>query len=538
MSILPENKPILPVGFAWLAAESLGAEVAHTLFARIEKGRGVPSIRLNLKKLARLQCAGNMNDTSVDNRKVSCGGNITDTFAEELAGDLFGDNIAGGVKWCGSGFYLKERPQFTLDPLFHAGAYYVQEASSMYMEFIKGAVEREYSKEAAGSFFDNKITALDLCAAPGGKTTHLASLINDTSLLVANEVIRSRAVVLADNVARWGASNIMVSNNDPKDFTGLEGCFHIIVADVPCSGEGLFGKDCGAVEEWSLSNVKLCSERQKRILADIWPALKPGGFLVYSTCTYNHFENDDNIKYLRDVFGARIVELELPAGSGIISTPEGGAQFVPGLVEGEGQFVALLRKPLERDSDFWRRASVFGRGKSAGRYSVGRKGAKTGVTRGQGAAPRCPFLQEGYVQKVWGELVKGYPDMLADDILFFGERLRCLLSGTAIATVKGKDFIPHADLALSSDITGVPGGYLQDACKTLPGGILSVELEKDDALKFLAKEPLVFEGKPPGYLLLTYKGLGLGFVKNIGTRSNNLLPAARRIRMDIGGIRI
>lgn len=498
MSVNLENN--LPEEFRQLASESLGPEAAEILFGRIGKGKGPGSVRLNPQKLP---VAG----------VATCG-------AAENASLIFGDNVLAPVKWASNALYLKERPLFTLDPLFHAGVYYVQEASSMYMDLVVGAIEAAYGKAGDGKpFFERPLRALDLCAAPGGKTTHLLSLLNKDSLLVSNDVIKSRAVLLADNVARWGADNVIVTQNDPKDFSALEEIFHLVVVDAPCSGEGLFGKDPEAVGEWSVANVKLCSERQKRILADIWPAVKPGGFMVYSTCTYNRLENDGNIEFLVEELGAERVELEIPPDSGIIATVRGGMQFVPGLVEGEGQFVALLRKPLREGADFWNDLSAGRSGKGGTSYFAGRKSSSTGrVNVSGGKDTACGFLPEGYIPVLRGELLKGYPVSLAGDIFFFESKLRSVLSGVAVATQKGRDFIPHPDLGMLT---------------VLPAGLNTVEVSREDALKFLAKEPLVFPGKPLGYLLLTYRGRGLGFVKNIGNRSNNLLPMARRIRMDI-----
>ena len=191
------------------------------------------------------------------------------------------------VPWCGSGFYLQGRPTFTFDPLFHAGCYYVQEASSM---FVEQALRRYVGKEP--------VVMLDLCAAPGGKSTHLRSLLPEDSLLVANEVIRNRSQILAENLTKWGHPDVVVSNSDPSDFARLEEFFDVILTDVPCSGEGMFRKDPVAVSEWSPENVEICWQRQRRIISDIWPCLKPGGILIYSTCTYNTKENEDKIRWI------------------------------------------------------------------------------------------------------------------------------------------------------------------------------------------------------------------------------------------------
>ncbi|MEG0519422.1 MAG: rRNA cytosine-C5-methyltransferase, partial [Bacteroidales bacterium] len=490
MSVVPENKGLfLPQEFKDLAVESLGEEIARGLFSVLEQGLAARAgIRLNPSKISSVE--------------------QTD----------FSRNISGRVPWCDNGFYLTERPKFTLDPLFHAGGYYVQEASSMYMELVKKAID-DGGRGDGQRFFDRPLRVLDLCAAPGGKTTHLASLLGEDSLLVSNEVIKSRAVVLADNVAKWGAPNVIVTNNDPKDFTDLDNVFNLVVVDAPCSGEGLFRKDNEAVNEWSLANVKLCSQRQKRILADVWPALAPGGFLVYSTCTYNHYENDDTITYITQDLGAEVVPIHVPVHSGILRTAAGGIQFVPGLVEGEGQFMAVIRKPLTESDHCALFRKCSGKHYGSDCKNLPKQNKITGYW--------VRIMLLGNLVHVPGDLVKGYPDGLMEDILFFQKRLRVVLSGVAMGQVKGKDLIPHADLALSIAMQRIVAEEIQ------LDGIEVVEVDRGEALTFLAKEPLIFPGQSNGYLLLTYKGLGLGFVKNMGNRTNNLLPMARRIRMDI-----
>ena len=220
---------------------------------------------------------------------------------------LFPDEQIGlPVSWCESAYYLKSRPVFTLDPCLHSGTYYVQEASSMFLYHIFGQILPAHP-----------VRVLDLCAAPGGKSTLIASRLSSGSLLVANEVIRSRAGILKENMIKWGTSHVVVTNNDPADFHHLKGAFDIIVVDAPCSGEGMFRKDPGAIQEWNESNLQLCSERQQRILADIWPCLKPGGFLVYSTCTYNPGENEAILERLIRKYGARSIEIA-PLFPGIV----------------------------------------------------------------------------------------------------------------------------------------------------------------------------------------------------------------------------
>ena len=239
----------------------------------------------------------------------------------------FGPLAGDPVPWAADeAFYLTERPSFTLDPLFHAGAYYVQEASSMYV-----GVLFEGAKAALldGAGRASGLRVLDLCAAPGGKTTQLLSHLDAASMLVANEVVPSRATILAENVARWGCSNVAVTSSDPAAFGPLRGFFDIAVVDAPCSGEGMFRKDERAVAEWSPANVQLCAARQRRILADFWPSLVAGGFLIYSTCTFNRQEDEDNVDWICRELGAGCLDMR---------------HFYPGEDRGEGFFAALLRK--------------------------------------------------------------------------------------------------------------------------------------------------------------------------------------------------
>ena len=207
--------------------------------------------------------------------------------------------LQGQVPWCPMGYYLDRRPAFTFDPLWHAGLYYVQEASSMFLQ------------QALCRYADmiHPLCVLDLCASPGGKSTHLRSLLTDDSLLISNEIVRTRAQILAENMMRWGHPSVVVTNNAPDDFTPMEACFDLVLADVPCSGEGMFRKDEDSIKEWSTSNVDTCWRRQRTILEAIWPTLKPGGLLIYSTCTYNIYENEENIRWMRDEYAAEILRI-------------------------------------------------------------------------------------------------------------------------------------------------------------------------------------------------------------------------------------
>lgn len=487
----------LPEEFVELMEASVGKEASGIFIERYNtSGSGVTSIRLNQPKLVGVNCG-------------ICEG-------------------AERVKWCSNGYYLNSRPVFTLDPLFHAGAYYVQEASSMFAEVALQMISADSGKDMA----QEKLRVLDLCAAPGGKSTHIASLISGESLLVSNEVIRSRAVVLADNMAKWGCENVVVTNNDPRDFDKLSGYFDIVFADAPCSGEGMFIKEPQSINEWSIANVELCAARQRRILQDVWPAVAPGGYLVYSTCTFNHLENDSNLQFILDELGADIVReasvLDAIEGAKVLRTKSGGYQFVPGLVEGEGQFFAVVRKA---SGDGPAAFGESGKLKRAGRENRGgkeKKNSKNGKGDSKNMLKGFRYLPVAdYDFTLIGEIVKAYPKPLADDIKFVECALKIVSSGIAVATLKGKDYIPHSDFALQKVMATMV------AENRVPAGISVVETDRETALKFLAKEPVVFPEAPMGYLLIAYQGLGLGFVKNLGNRTNNLLPMARRIRMQI-----
>ena len=243
----------------------------------------------------------------------------------------------GVVPWCEYGFYLTHRPPFTFDPLLHAGAYYVQESSSMFLHHVL----RQYVTEP--------VAMLDLCAAPGGKSTLARSVLPEGSRLVSNEPIRGRAQVLEENVTKWGYPDHIVTNRYPKDFRKSKQQFDVILTDVPCSGEGMFRKDEGAIAEWSLQKVEQCQRLQREIVSDAWECLAPGGLLIYSTCTFNTLENEENIKWILENFDAEVLPVHTEAEWNIQGSilPDFIApiyRFIPGLTRGEGLFMAVLRK--------------------------------------------------------------------------------------------------------------------------------------------------------------------------------------------------
>lgn len=413
------------------------------------------------------------------------------------------------VKWCSAGIYLKERPIFAADPFFHSGLYYVQDASSMFPNLAFKMID---SVSGGLPLRQRRLKVLDLCASPGGKSTHLVSLIGRDSLLVSNETINGRTAALAENIARWGADNVVVTNNDASDFKRLKSFFDIILVDAPCSGEGMFRKSGAAVENWSRENVMLCAERQRRILNDIWDALAPGGFLIYSTCTYNEYENDGNLKFLTEKGGEPVEpaheDLVFMEHAGIIPTALGGFQFIPGMTDGEGQYFAVVRK-------------------GDGEGKCGRNSKESGRTGRKGTDVRFGADFPGYDTVMCDTLLKVYRSSLHDDIAFVAKNLRTVSSGLLVAQIKGRDFIPHADFALSI----LMAGQLSSGCLApYEKYFKSVEIERAAALHFLSREPLSLDDAPRGYLMLLYRGTALGFVKNLGNRVNNLHPIARRIR--------
>ena len=404
------------------------------------------------------------------------------------------------VAWSGHGIMLQERPSFTLDPLFHAGAYYVQDSSSMFVGHvfrqILASVERPSTRP---------LRVLDLCAAPGGKTTDLAASLReacgDDFILVANEVMKARVGILADNVALWGDPNVVVTSDDPRAFAPLAGYFDIILADVPCSGEGMFRKDEQAIGQWSADNVALCEARQRRIIADVWPSLNTGGVLVYSTCTFNRYENDGNVKWIAENLGADILPNDYEA-EGVIRT-ECGYSLVPGFVEGEGQYCASLKKTS--DVEF-----------------VGGKSPKGGDRPAKGAA--LPDGLDGYFCRpmtfaLKGETVTAVPENIAADAAMLRQFLHVISAGCAVGTLKGKILVPDADMALSVMLA-------EDAFPRC-------EVDRMTALQYLHRDAIAISDAPKGYVLICHEGLPLGFVKNLGNRCNSLHPQSRRIRMNI-----
>ena len=354
--------------------------------------------------------------------------------------DFLGCAEAPAVPWCTEGVYLPERPSFTLDPLFHAGAYYVQEASSMFIAHLL----REYVG-------DTDITALDLCAAPGGKSTLLQSCLSAGSTLIANEIMPKRAWILRENISKWGGDNVVVTNNRPEDFRRMHEVFDLILCDVPCSGEGMFRKDEGAIRDWSMKNVEMCADRQRDIVEAIWDCLRPGGLMIYSTCTYNTLEDEENVRWISQELGADILPCRAKPEWNVVGNLLGDdfdcCHFFPHHVQGEGFFCAILRKHGEP----------------------------------MNSKPLTSYLLP---------LTSKYLRILSDPLF-----------------------------------------------PTPPKGGWGVPVDRPTALSYLHGEALVLgPDVPKGLVVITYRGLPLGLVKNIGNRANNLYPKEWRIRRQVDSL--
>ncbi len=411
---------------------------------------------------------------------------------------LFRGGAGGEVSWCRNGYYLTERPVFTLDPLFHAGAYYVQEASSMFLE--QAIIQLKLNKTPQ--------RVLDLCAAPGGKTTHLLSILHNDSLLVSNEVIKSRQAPLIENVIKWGKENCIVTNNDAKDFARLQNYFDVIVCDAPCSGEGLFRKDKNAIKEWSKENVELCSARQQRIVNDVWPALKPGGILIYSTCTFNHFENEKNVNTFCKELDADCVELDVSKFTGVICNKKDKAicyRFFPHLVGGEGFCLSVLKKSETeylsntkyRDNNLFQ--LVHSKIKNKLIDFVLNSDKKSFYAHNQNL-----FFINSHHEK---------------DLSLLQSTLKITYAGTGLGEFKHDDFIPSHELAFSIHLNKKQ--------------FQLVDVDRQTALQILKGQTQFDFNCNEGYVLASYQNITFSFLKKIKKRFNNLYPKNWYIRMNI-----
>ena len=399
------------------------------------------------------------------------------------------------IPWSTNGLYLSERPSFTMDPLFHAGAYYVQEASSM---FLEQALQQSTD-------LSKPIKVLDLCAAPGGKSTLIQSLISNQSLLVSNELIKTRVTVLAENITKWGAANVVVTNNDPAHFQRLPDFFDVMVVDAPCSGSGLFRKDPNAINEWNEPHVEGCSMRQQRILTEALPSLKEGGTLIYSTCSYSTAENEAIADWLIETMQMESCQLAIDKNWGIVETESEkhqahGYRFYPDKVKGEGFFIAVFKKTGNSNTnDIKQFSKKYGEKLSKKEIEI--------VT---------PFLQNPtahyFIQQ--GDEAFAIPLPLENEIAIIQSNLYIKKAGIKLGQIMRTELIPDHQLALSC---------------ILNTSLLTVETDRETALQYLRRQEIKIDTPIKGWTLLTYKQLPLGWMKVLPNRINNYYPKEWRI---------
>ncbi len=397
------------------------------------------------------------------------------------------------VPWCSNAYYLKNRPAFIFDPLWHAGAYYVQEASSM---LIATAFRQLFPQP-------ENLNVLDLCAAPGGKSTLLLSLFSENSLLVANEVIASRNSLLRENLIRWGKANIVVTQNDPRDFQKTQNFFDCILIDAPCSGEGLFRKDLGAVNEWSEANLQLCEARQQRIVEDVLPALKPNGYIIYSTCTYNSAENEEQIASFVKMHNLKTVAIQFEKSWGIVEDETSGLHCYPHKVKGEGFFMAILQKTSEeniKDCKVKNRLNILN-------------------TKDKKPLDDLLLQPELYEWISYQEKLHFFPKEKINDFNILLQSLHVKMFGFSGAQLKHRDIIPQPEIAF--------------AIAFKKAHFPCFELNHEDALKFLRKDIFEIESNVQGWAVVTFKYIPLGFIKINGSRVNNYYAVNWRLRKTI-----
>lgn len=446
----------LPERFVETMREALGAD-AEKLFAALDTEPAV-SIRLNPAKPA--EC-----------------------FDGEAVG------------WCKWGKYLAERPQFTLDPLLHGGAYYVQEASSQFVAHLLANHDMEGKR------------VLDMCAAPGGKTTIYSTLVGRKGLVVANDISHSRAMALADNVQRWGMGNVVVTCNEPTHIGAFTHWFDVVAVDAPCSGEGMFRKMDEARSEWTASSPDACAERQREILAEAWRVLRPGGTLIYSTCTFNPTEDEGVVEWLMSEYGEELESADRVETSddwGVVRSDIGSFQcfhFYPHMARGEGFFAAIARKC----DGTVRRSMPKARRKL---FSQCAKADVKELSRWVDDASEHSFMMVG-------EDIYAYNSAVADAVVTLSENLSVVYSGVAMGRIFKQKLKPEHPLALYV-------GLNRDAVPV-------VDVSLEDALDYLRRNDIAAAQFEDGINVVGYKGVPIGFVKRIGARCNNMYPKDLRI---------
>ena len=403
------------------------------------------------------------------------------------------------VPWCPStGRYLSSRRNFTFDPLLHAGLYYVQEASSMLVDFV------------IRKYIHTPVRMLDLCAAPGGKSTALRSALPEGSLLFSNEPMRTRSQILAENLQKFGHPDVIVTNNYPRDYKKSKLQFDVILTDVPCSGEGMFRKDEGAIKEWSTQNVTNCWQLQREIVSDIWNCLKPGGILIYSTCTFNAHEDEENVDWIKDNLGAELLPLDIDSSwniTGSLINDEPMYHFIPGISKGEGLFLAVLRKEGNSEVDEEKNGK-----EKRNKKEKNNKGKNVVAVPNDWLSNRREWSYQSTEAGIYA--IDSQWKSVLDEA---NKHLKVIHAGIKMANQKGKDLIPDHSLALSTE--------------TNKEKFPRVELSYEEAIQYLRKEAITLPSNTPkGYVLITHKDIPIGWMKNIGNRANNLYPQEWKIK--------
>ena len=472
----------LPPDFEKYTRSLMGDELYDRLAKALDSQSTPTSIRLNPFK--------------------ACGMDVSDGLKDEA------------VSWCKeTGRYLKSRPNFTFDPLLHAGAYYVQEASSMFVDYV------------VRQLITSPVRMLDLCAAPGGKSTALRAALPEGSLLFSNEPMRQRAQILSENIQKFGHEDMIVTNNYPCDYRKSGLTFDAVLADVPCSGEGMFRKDEGARKEWSLQNVDKCWQLQRDIISDIWHCLKPGGLLIYSTCTFNAHEDEENVEWIARELGADFIDVPIEESWHITRSLVGNSpvyRFLPGQSRGEGLFLAVLRKhgadtPQAQCGTIDDMKTV---GEPKNKKERRKKNDKNKPKNESNSGANCLHWLDNagdFATREHQGSLFAIPKRWAETFDTAKTQLKVMHAGVCLGTQKGKDIIPDESLALSRRL----------AKEAFP----RVDLNYSDAIAYLRKEAIALpEGTPRGIVAVCYDGHTLGFEKNIGNRANNLYPQEWRIK--------
>ncbi|MDE7347102.1 MAG: RsmB/NOP family class I SAM-dependent RNA methyltransferase [Muribaculaceae bacterium] len=406
------------------------------------------------------------------------------------------------VPWCHSGSYLIKRPSFTHNPLLHAGVFYVQDASSMIYESIIESLVKDGSP----------ISVCDLCAAPGGKTTAIMNALPDGSVMLANEFSTPRSNILKENLSKYGNPEVIVTNADTSRLSEMKGKFNIIAVDAPCSGEGMMRKEEVARNQWNEGLIRQCASLQREILKNAAEMLAPGGYLIYSTCTFNTTEDEDNAAWIADTLGLLPIDTNFAGKDGIQCQVKGDIpclRFIPGFTRGEGLFLSVFRKPEEISGSLSTRSAI-------------KKGKKENAGNHYKTDPRILEMARSWIKGDM-KIINRDGRLLAlststSELLEqIPKGVRIISAGIEIGEIKGKDLIPAHDLAMSTVMA-----------RPFP----EVELTKDEALRYLSKEAISLPAETPkGFVTATYNGFPIGFLKNLGNRANNLYPGEWRIRV-------